>query len=473
MPTQPIPFSPLNKSADKPGMTTFNQSQMDGYWQEYLSTNGPTMIWAKRPGKTLFCDLSESYPVDGLHYWVRQQQLIAVCNGKIFRVNSSGVRNDVTGTGTMKAAVRPTFADVLGTYLYLASSGKIAELPAASTATQLSDGQAPTTVRFIAVLNQVLVALRDTSEQFDWADAGTPTVWSGLYANVEGNPDLGKALHAANGYLYFHGQASIEAWRDDGESFVRESQGILQRGTAAPYSVMQINGEFFWLDNTREVVRLSGFTPAVISNPALSRYIKGFSTVSDAKGDYLKLEGRHFYVLSFPVEQKTLVFDIGLGQWYEWGYYNALTAEYDAWLGNCVADAFDWNRTLIGDRRTGKIWDMTGTTDDGATIRTMIRTDHIDRGTPDTWKTCHELILVFKRSDTSTTPKTMTIRWRDDGSTSWNIGLTVEVEATSKTELIVKARRLGRYKRSQWEFALSDASQSALIDTSERFDVGR
>lgn len=474
MPFEPIPFTSLNRSADKPTLTTFNQSQRDGYWQEYMSPDGPRLIWAKRPGLTLFSNLSESYAVDGAHFWVRQGQLITSCNSKLFRINSAGTPDNVTGTATdIVAGVRPTFADALGTSLYVAASGNIAALPSASDAADLTDAQAPTSVRFIAVLNKVLVALRVDSEQFDWASAGDPTDWTGLYASAESLPDLAKSMHAANGYLYFHGQASLEAWRDDGTDFVRESQGVLQRGTIAPYSVKEINGVFYWLDNTREVCRLNGFSVEVISNPALSRYLNSFTTVDDATGDYLKIEGRHFYVLQFPTEQRSLVFDLGLNQWYEWGYYNASSADYDAYLGGCIVDASAWNKVLAGSRTTGKIYDVSGTTDDGDDIRTLIRTDFIDRGSPDTWKFSHDLVLLFKRADTAATPQTMSLRWRDDGSTAWQTSREVEIEATSKTELTVKTQRLGRYKRRQWEFVLSDPTLSALTGAWERYTVGR
>lgn len=136
-------------------------------------------------------------------------------------------------------------------------------------------------------------------------------------------------------------------------------------------------------------------------------------------------------------------------------------------------EAPEWNKTLVGDRRTGKVWEMTGTTDDGANIRTVIRTDFIDRGQSDNWKFSHDLTLIFKRADTNTTPKTMGIRWRDEGATDWSATQEVEIEAQDRTELRVQVRRLGRYKRRQWEFIMSDPTQAALLSVTERFDYGR
>jgi hypothetical protein len=62
-----------------------------------------------------------------------------------------------------------------------------------------------------------------------------------------------------------------------------------------------------------------------ISNPNLSRYLRSFISVSDAIGDYLFIDGKHFYMLTFPSEQKTIVYDIAMNQWYEWSYWNANT----------------------------------------------------------------------------------------------------------------------------------------------------
>jgi hypothetical protein len=109
MPTQPIPFTSLNKSVDK-SLPGFSQNQIDGYWDMYEGPDGPKFVWHKRPGLTLFSDLSEAGPVDGGYYWTRQQKLVTACNGKVFRIDSAGAETDVTGTASMVSRVRPSFA---------------------------------------------------------------------------------------------------------------------------------------------------------------------------------------------------------------------------------------------------------------------------------------------------------------------------------------------------------------------------
>ena len=48
----------------------------------------------------------------------------------------------------------------------------------------------------------------------------------------------------------------------------------------------------------------------------------------------------------------------------------------------------------------------------------------------------------------------------------------VAIEAASTTELKVNLRRLGKYKRRQWEFTISDATVASIVGAWERFEIG-
>jgi hypothetical protein len=218
---------------------------------------------------------------------------------------------------------------------------------------------------------------------------------------------------------------------------------------------------------------MEGRIPVVIS-PDWNRYIRSFATVSDATGDYVKTGGKNFWVLSFPIAGKTLVYDLDLGLWQEWGYYNSVSGEYEAFIGNCYAQANPWRKTLVGSRSTGKVYELSpdNTDDDGDTIRSMLRTDFIDRGTRGKRKFCHELIFYLKRANTSGTPNNLQLRWRDDGSTSFGTAVEVPVEVSGGTDLIARVRGLGSYYMRQWEIVMDDPNVSALVAIEERYDVG-
>jgi hypothetical protein len=71
-------------------------------------------------------------------------------------------------------------------------------------------------------------------------------------------------------------------------------------GTARPI----LTGRIYFFDSSYEISRLVGFQVENISNPNLSRYLRSFESVADAIGDYLFIDGKHFYMLSFPVSKK-------------------------------------------------------------------------------------------------------------------------------------------------------------------------
>jgi hypothetical protein len=472
MPTLPIPFTSLDKSADKTGLSTWNQGQYNGYWSSYFSPDGPKMIWTKRPGLTEFLDLTDTAGIDGLHYWVRQDKLLSVCNGNVDLITEAAANTDITGTASMTAGAKPTFADMAGTSIYIASGGQIGAYAAAAGA-YLTDTDAPTTVQFVATINQILVALRTSSERFDWAASGDPTDWGGDYSNTETKPDLAKAMITANNYLYFPGANTCEIWRDDGVTFVKEVQAAISRGTASGDSVIEINGVLYWLDQNREIIALNGFSVSVLSNPSLTRYLQSFTTVSDAIGMFISVGGSPFYILTFPSEKKTIVYDTVLNQFYEWSYWDANLAEHVAWKGISATHAPKWNKTFVGDIANGKIYEFTGTSDDGDDIRTVLQGDFYDRGEPNRVKFCEEITLIFKRADTATTPKQMEISWRDDGATDWTGMRVVDIEGQGKTEVTVNETRLGSYTTRMWRFVMSDATTSALVSATERFSFGR
>jgi len=478
MPYQPIPLNSLDLSVDKYSeLATYGQMQMDGYWKRYISPDGPKFIWTKRPGLTAWADTTDSAAIWDLFYTNKNDFILAVdVDGSVWKIKpSTAAVTDITGTAAMDGAGRPSFAEYPGgANVAISNLKKIGVYPIApSTGAYQSDADCPTTVRSVAVLNNILLASNAGSRRFDWSAAGTYSQWDGEYANTETAPGEIKRMIAADNYLWFFKTDALEVWRDDGTTFVRESQGSIRVGCTNEDSIVYISGSFYFLDNNLDVRRLSGFSwPETISNPFLSNYIANITDFSEVQGHHLRWDGKDFYILQFVSSTNCpcLVYDIELGQWYQWGYYSA--GAYQRWpiRGICTADNGIW---YAGDYGDGLIHKITGTQDLGVDIYTRLRTDFIDRGAPDTYKFCNEITLLMKRSSTAATAKTISVRYRDDGTQTWSTAVTAAIEAASTTELKVNLRRLGRYKRRQWEFLISDATVASLVGAWERFEVGR
>lgn len=459
------------KQTDALSTSAYNKAQLDGYFSQAVSSEGqPVNIWNRRHGLTSWVDFEEDAAIDGAFWWVRQQKLVVVCNGKVFYVNEDGTYNEKTGTATMEVGVVPTFAEVDGTKLYIASSGKIGEYTsgAGNDGVYISDVDAPTTVTHIATLDKMLIGLSANSERFDRADVNTPTSWQSNFYNAEAHPDKARALFVEDGQIKIIGEATTELWRNNGGTFVRDYSGVLQVGTVAPYSYQRILGKSYWLSENGEVVEVSGRQINVISLP-YAKYIQSFSELSDAVGGHLVRDGNHFYVLYFPTASKTIVYDVVLGRWYQW-----TSGGSNPYVGKVFQHVPLWGFMVVGSRSDSVLYKLSSDAQDdaGTDIQTILRTDFIGHGSYDVPKFSKRLLFHLKRTKVASGPTTLSFRYRNDGSTTWKDARTITVEATDQTDMVVPIRVLGRYFQRQYEFKLATDSSVALVGVEEDFDYG-
>ena len=104
MPKVKIPTkSPIYQNIDEMALSKYNAALIDGYMDEGGNTH-------RRPGLTLWNNLAAGGKIDGLYCWnAAGGYLIAVSNGRIFRVTTAaGVPEEITG-GTLVSGVRPSF----------------------------------------------------------------------------------------------------------------------------------------------------------------------------------------------------------------------------------------------------------------------------------------------------------------------------------------------------------------------------
>lgn len=467
----PLVKLPINagqvQAVDEIGLVTHGAAMVDVYIDELGNVN-------RRPGLVEFCDLGTAAKIDGLFWWDALSRVIAISNGHTYKItDNAGTFAKISGTlYNHEIGTRVTFSDFGDDALYSANGATIKRIYS-DAVTEISDADAPTDVTHVAFLDRYLIANDGGTGNFYYSDVNAPTTWSGYYNEAEAQPDLIKALTVANREIHVLGSKSLEIFYNDGTSpFSRLAQGFVQRGTIAPYSLAYCVSQdaLCWLDEYRQIVASSGRTPVPLSL-TMTKYIQGFSTVTDAIGDYVELAGRPYYVLNFPTEGKTLAFDFTSKNWYEWGAWNSGTASYDAFRGNCYAYAPDWNLTLVGDRANGKIYkfDSTVYQDNAGTLRSVVRTAHYNHNTEAKRKFCNALYFRVKRTSVVSVDDTpdLTVRYRNDGNTTWSGYATVSLQQVGSTEFRGKLTRLGSYYSRQWEFVLSDEYPLCLVSVEE------
>jgi hypothetical protein len=287
----------------------------------------------------------------------------------------------------------------------------------------------------VAFLDRYLLANEVGSANFHFSYVNVPTQWDAEYAVPEAKMDDLSALLVEDLKIALMGEKTLEVWYDDGSTpFVREPQGYVSRGTVAKYSFVWCESQntFVWMDENRQVVMLNGLTPITLSG-VMSKYIEGFTSVTDALGDAVVIGGRPYYILSFPTEGKTLVVDFNSKQWYEWGYWKSATATYE---------------------------------------RFRVRTAHYNHGTEEKLKFSNKLTFRLKRTSVVSTDATpdLLVKYRDNGSTSWKNEHTVTLQQIGDTEFRASISRLGSYYSRQYQLVLSDAFPLCIVSMEETFD---
>lgn len=458
----------LNRALDEIGLKNYSSALQDVYVDE-------EGIVHRRPGYEEFADTGEAAGIDGIVWWEDQSKVIVQCNGKTFEItDSNGTISGIDGD-TFEIGTRVKYAD-FGSSIYGANGGKILQIPASGNVAEIADADAPVTVSHPVAMDTYLMGNEIGTNHFHYSEVGAPTNWPGDYVSAEAKPDDLIACIAENLELYLMCKSNMEVFFDDGSTpFVRQSQGFVNSGCIAPYSFTICGGVLYWMDDERNVVRMSpdSRVPQVIS-VTMNAYIQGFSTVSDAIGDYLHVGGRPYYLLSFPTEEKTLVWDIIGSRWYEWGFWNIGQAEYEHWKGNCVCLAKSWNMTLIGDRSTGKIYKLDPTIydDDGSIIRSLIQTGNLDYGSARVKKISHALTIEAKRTNEvdDAAVVNMMLKYRDNGSSVWKNERTVALGQVGDTGYRSVLRRNGSFYSRQYQFVMSGDNPLSLVSVTDHVE---
>jgi hypothetical protein len=477
LPIQGDPF----KNVDETALTGRSAELINGYTDESGST-------VKRPGLASWFDLGTGKPVEGAYWSERLSKLFVVSDGRIWAVTASdGTRSELTTTGDKLRDYSQTggigkvsFADD-GTYIFMANGGNIAYTNGTNQTDHVDDvdADAPTAVDNVVFHDGYLLANVRGSGQFQWSSPTNRLSWSATdYATAESDSDELVFLGSAWRELLLLGEKTVEVWYNDGSTpFARLEGAFTEGGTESPNSVALIGeGAWAWLDNRRRLVVLSGRITKHVSTP-FDKYIQGFSAVSDANASIIEIAGRKFYVLSFPTENKTLVWDFTKMDptqgWAEWGLWSG--SSYDRYSGGVHSYARGWNFNVVGSRSSGDVFKMDTAehSDNGTAIRTSRRTGHVTHGT-NAIKKSIALRIRVKRGEGNAyvTEPVIKIRWNDDnnGFGSWS---SYSLGESTDDEMIIKIHRLGTYRSRQWEFVQDERCGFVLIDAEEDFEVLR
>lgn len=482
MPTVKVPlFSNVYRGVNKEELSDLNYELIDGYVDELGFTN-------RRPGlvEVLDLGLGANKPIDALFWWPQKGVALAVCDNKIWKIESisgtlSGTNITTNGPGT---AQNPVFAigvdsNVTAPVIYglIAAGGAIIEGHGSgstiSSFTTLTDAQAPTAVTGLGFVDGYVLATIDGKSFFQIANVNDPTSWEAAdFASAMRNPDNIVTMQVLKRQPIFLGDVSCEIWENDGESpFAPVEGGFYETGIIARASACKSEDSLFWLDNTRHFVQLQSGSIEKISTP-FDDEIQNFSAVADCIGYRLEIRGKPFLVFQFPTEERTLVYNITKKDWGEWRYYDAAVGQYRHFLGKSCVYAPDWGLNLIGSRTESVIYSMTpdAKADDGAPIRLRKVTGHLNYGTT-LRKRSKVLRIIAKRGEGyNGADAKLLVRWNDDNR-GWSYEREISLGNIGETETVISVDSRGIYRTRQYEFVVTDPVAVTFGDAEEDIKV--
>lgn len=201
-------------------------------------------------------------------------------------------------------------------------------------------------------------------------------------------PDNIKNLVNLHQQLFIIKEYSTEVWYNagvatqDGCPFARVPGAIIDYGTAATHSVARGNNAIYFLANQRigdgsgsfiGVVELKDYNPTLVTPPQIVYRMNQLTSISDAEAYCYNDEGHSFYVVTFPTDNVTFVYDSTTQQWHERSTYTSkrfVTFDSNGTPTYAISDILGQNRHLsscysyysgkhlVGDYRTGNIYVM-------------------------------------------------------------------------------------------------------------------
>lgn len=313
---------------------------------------------------------------------------------------------------------------------------------------------------------------------WDPLDTAVVTVFSGLLVSLKvDHREIWVWSKFAATVYYNNGDA-------DFPFAVNPSAGVIEGGIAAINSVVKLDNTLFWIgkdDRGRGVVwKANGYTPTRVSTHAVEFAISQYGDISDAVAYGFQDQGHSFYQIFFPTAEvlphvtntATWDFDVATGLWHERGFWDHRLAQYEA--HHSWNHVFIFNKHLVGDWQSGKIYDMSIAyyDDDGDLIRRARRAPHISG--EQKWA-FHSEIQIFVQPGLGPQPPLLdgdgnargpilNMRYSDDGGKTWSSERSADCGQAGEYAKRVRFLRLGRARDRIYEINMSDPVPWRIVD---------
>lgn len=292
------------------------------------------------------------------------------------------------------------------------------------------------------------------------------------FASAEGAPDLLVSLLVDHREAWMFGDTTTEVFYNSGDADfpIQRMQGaFLEHGCAAKNSVAKLDNTVFWLGKDANgqgtVWRANGYTPQRISTHAIEYAIQGYAQISDAIAYTYQQDGHAFYMLSFPLANKTWCYDVSNQAWHERAYRDPITAEYGRHRSSC--HIFFGGLHVVGDFEDGRIYALDSDYfSDGGDPMVSIRSAPVVSNNSKRLF-FHSLQLEMEEGVGLTTGQgsdpQIALDWSDDNGKTYSSERYASIGAIGQYKKRVKWHRLGSARERIFRVSISDPVKRVIV----------
>ena len=446
-------------------------AQITQNWYPVIDNQDGKSILAlmNTPGLKQWIDLDNAGESRGAIKW--DDCLFVVIGNTLFKITTGGVSSNVgtldTSSGRVYMAGGTTHLMVVdGVKGYYQASG-------ATALTEITDTDFPIPTS-CAYLDSFFLASEKGTDSIYKSAAEDASSWDGLdFASAEDQPDDVLLIHAYKRHLMLYGEDTTEVFYNTGDAsfpFTRVAGAVIPVGVGAAASVASGPEGMFFLDSNFQHRMWNGYETQVISTPQIDYQIRQYAKKSDASGYTYTQEGHSFYVITFPSESKTWVFDITTGFWH--------TRSSGTRGRRHKSDWHVWfnSKNLVGDFENGKIYelDLATYTDDGQTIKSIRAAQPVQSNRKLVFHNRLELDFeagVGLATGQGSDPQAM-LDWSDDGGHTWSNEHWTGIGKQGEYEARAVWRRLGRSRNRIYRVSITDPVKRVLMGAHLDAEVG-
>jgi hypothetical protein len=356
-------FLGVGTFAKSPNVTA--QTRKNMYLESYPADDKTRIVAFPTPGLDLFTTFGDD-PIRAI-YEVGDKLYVVHRTG-FYEVDNAGT---LTQKGTLltlegRCSIIDNGVQIMivdGQYGYIYTL-------ATETFAQISDGDFSSSPRTVTFNGGYFIITEDNSGKIWISSSYDGTAWDALdFATAESSPDNLVRVEEYIGHIILFGEDTTEFWVNTGElgfPYSRQYGTNMEYGLAARWSVTKLDSSIMFLGRSRlgevKVVKLTGTSAVPVSTRSLENIFNSGVSLSNATAFSYMVDGHSMYQISFPVINRTFVYDNLTEVWHE------LTSDYGRHRGE-IGEQFI-NSQIVSDYDNGKIYKLNKDTytDNGSAI---------------------------------------------------------------------------------------------------------